>query len=702
MSMSKRTRTVILWGIAIGLLVGMVISFTPTMGLNFGGQSAMLGTPQILVNGEPIREAEVTQASQGTLFNAVSEGPVAEDLERLLVDELVRQKLIEQAAAPIRVSNGDVRAAVDEFREARGVAGRANDRNYVNLIASGGFTDETFRDYLRGQLKVSSWEESLVSDVEVSDAEVEAYYQSHLSSYQSEEQIVARHIVVEDRDLATELREQVVAGASFAVLAAENSIEAAEREGALGAPVGETEPQPVGRPALPTAVANAAFALRGAGLTDVVEAAGAFHIVQVEQYLPASARPLEEVRATVEEDTLTAKQQGVVEAEIERLRSAATVEFPATSTLSFDNPTIAIVGDTEIPVVDLDRATYNNPQIQQALSPETADLITQLFKPAVLDQLIDTELAYQGAQNLDVDLVGSKAGVAQAALSYVSRDATFTEEEVEEYYENNEAAFTLSAEAVVTEVSFADLQAAQGFRSALLDGADLDEAAAENGGTVTEHGRVMPNTLPAELDTAVFDTEAFEALPDGDNDVSDVIVIVTQAPAEEADDGEAADGEAEAASEAEGAEVAADEDAGAAAESADGEAATDAETAATQAEPVEIETFVVLVADRTPARLRPLEDVRAQVETAVRNQNRQALSSEWLTDLRDEIEVREFTIVDLSPETEFIPEGVAPEGEEVPAETPAADDIPVDDAAPAEEVPTEEVPADEPAGDEAQ
>ncbi|HZJ10331.1 MAG TPA: peptidyl-prolyl cis-trans isomerase, partial [Trueperaceae bacterium] len=353
MSMSKRTRTVILWVIAIGLLVGMVISFTPTMGLTWGGQTALLGTPQILVNGEPIREAEVTQASQGTLFNAVSEGPVAEDLQRLLVDELVRQKVIEQAAAPVRVSNGDVRDEVDDFREARGVAGRGNDRNYVSLIGSAGFTDQTFRDYLREQLRITAWEESLIEDVTVSDAEIEAHYLSHPSSYQSEEQILARHIVVEDQELAEQIRAEVVAGASFAELAAEHSTQLAERQGALGAQEGEAEPSPVGRPALPTAVANAAFALRGAGLTDVVESAGVYHLVQVEEYLPAATRPLEEVRETVAEDALNAKKQGVVEAEVERLRAEATVSFPETSTLSFDNPTIAIVGDTEISEVQL-------------------------------------------------------------------------------------------------------------------------------------------------------------------------------------------------------------------------------------------------------------------------------------------------------------------------------------------------------------
>src|SRR5690606_28001826 len=234
----------------------------------------------------------------------------------------------------------------------------------------------------------------------------------------------------------------------------------------------------------------------GAGLTDVVEAAGTFHLVQVEEFLPAETRPLDEVRSTVEADALEAKKQGVIEAEVERLRAAATVEFPETSTLSFDNPTVAVVGDTEIKAVELDRATYTNSQIQQALSPDTADLIVQLFKPAVLDQLINTELAYQGAQSLGVDLVGTRATVAQAARNYVARDAEVTEDEVEAYYQNNIAAYTLSAEADVTQVDFTDLESAQAFRAAMLVGANASEAARELGGTLTEHGRVLPNTLP--------------------------------------------------------------------------------------------------------------------------------------------------------------------------------------------------------------
>jgi len=685
MKMSKRTRTVVLWLIAIGLLIGMVISFTPSMGL-FQSQTAQLGTPQILVNDQPIRESEVLAARQGTLFNAVTEGPVAEDLERLLVDELVRQKLIAQAAASMNVSGADVRRAVDDFRASRGVDGRANDRAYVQIINAAGFTDETFRDYLRDQLRLSAWEESLVGDVTVTDAEVEAFYQAHTSSYQSEDRIVARHIVVADRTVADDVRAQVIDGASFAELATEHSLELADRGGALGAQSGESEPRAVGRAALPTAVANAAFALRGAGLTEVVETPAGFHIVQVVEYQPAATRPFEDVRLTVQEDALAAKQAGVVEAEIERLRAAATVTFPSTSLLSFDNPVIAKVGDTEITEVQLDRATYTNSQIQQALSPQTADLIVGLFKPAVRSQLIDNELAYQGAAQLGVPLVGTRAGIAQAALDFVSRDAAVSDEEIEEYYRANIAAFTLSAEADVTQVDFTDLESAAAFRRDLIDGAEPAAAAEARGGSLVEHGRVLPNTLGTELNTALFSTSAFAELPGSDLEVSDVIVLLT--PVEAQDGADEAD------------DTATDEDASAddAADGADQDATTAADDAAA---PTEVETFVVLVAERTPARERPLDDVRAQIATTVLANNRQALRADWLAGLRDEIEVAEYTIIDLSPETSLpgfeVPEtldGADLTGSDVTGDEEAADEAGDDQAG-------EDLPSEDAAGDEA-
>jgi parvulin-like peptidyl-prolyl isomerase len=653
MKLTRRTNTIILWLISLGLVLGMIITFTPTMG-GFGrGATADGSPPALTVNGATVSELQVARLRSNQLFNLVSEGEVGRDLQHLLVDEVVRQELVRQEAARQRVTDAEVRTAVDEFRRARGVAGSRNDSQYVQILANAGFTDESFRAYLREQLRQEKWETALLAGVSVSDEEVRAFYDANRSLYASEERIVARDIVLATREEAEAARLELVAGADPAAVASERSIERADRAGALGAPAGQTTPRPVGRPALPTAVANAAFALTAGGITEVVEASGAFHVVVVEEYLAPAPRPFEDVADQVRTDTLTAKQAAAIDDELARLRAAATVTIAPTSALEYDNVVMASVGEAAITRSDLVRATYTNPQIQQALSPDTAFIISAFFKPAILDQLIDQELAYQGARDLGMPFVGPRRFVAQTALNYVARDVAVSDADIARYYDENPSQFVVPASADVVQVTFDDTAAALAFRRAVLGGADPVTAASEGGGDYASLGRVTRGRLDPQLDAALFETNAFEPLGSGGLEISDVLVLSEDAvelPESLQDAGdEAADAAADAAAEA---------------EEAAGEGA---------------ETVVVLIAERSSERRRPLEDVRAQIETTVLAEARAAARESWLADLRGRIDVVDFTSA-ASPTTSapfVVPplEEPAPAGDapgEAPADPPAA------------------------------
>jgi len=628
MKLSRRANTIILWLVSIGLLAGMVITFTPSLGLGFGGAN-QAGAAALQVNGEPVRELTVAQARSNPLFLSVTEGEVGEDLELVLVDALIRQEVVRQESARQRVSDADVRRAVDEFRTTRGIAGRANDTAYLDLLARSGFTDETFRVYLRQQLQEEAWEATVTDGVEVSDDEVRAYFEGNRDRYVSEERIEARHIVTEDRDTADVARARLEAGESAAVVARELSVERADRDGALGAAAGETEPRPVGRPALPTQVATAAFGLGGPGVTDVIESDDRFHVVVVEAYLPVAPRPFDEVAAAVRDDALAAKQSGVLEAEIERLVDAARVEIPEASTLRFDDEPVAVVGDVEIMATDLVRATYTNPQIQQALSPDTAFIITAFFKPSVLAQLVDQELALQGLAALETPFVGPRSVVAQSALNYVARDAEFTEDDVVAYYEQNQATFTVPASAEVRQVEADTLEVAAAFRDALVRDGDVAEAAEESGAEVVDLGLVVPGQLEGLLDLTLFGTDAFEPLPEEPWQVSDILVVTDEVPLlpESLDVDPAAEG-------AEAEEPVAEAEAGGPAAEAEG---SDTEVA----EPLTrmVDRYVILVADRRPERVRPLAEVRGQIEATVLAEARADLREAWVEGLRETIEV---------------------------------------------------------------
>jgi parvulin-like peptidyl-prolyl isomerase len=721
---SKRTQ-LIFWLIIIGLLISMLIAFTPTLNGLFGGgqQAQQLGEPALVVNGETIYSLEVAQAQQNPPFNMGFQGEIGDDLNLLLTDTLIENKVLQQAASNIRVTDGEVRDRLNQFREEQNIAGARNDTAYLNLIGQYGFTDATFRDYWRNQIRFERYRENLTKDVTVSDAEVEAFYNLNQDAYKSEEKIKARQIVVSDQAKADELLARAQAGEDFATLARENSEELADRDGALGAASGSTEPQPVGAAALPGAVSQAAFALQGPGLTDVIAANEKFYIVNVEEFVPSAVRPLEEVREEVRSAALESKKQGVLESTFEDLRDKAQVSVPEGSVLVYDNPAVARVGDTEIKKSELVHAVYQSPQIQQALQPGMEQIITGLFKPSYLEQLIDREVAYQGAQQItDATFFGSKSQIAQQALQYVARDATATPEDLQAYYEENlESRFTIPASAVVSRVDFTTQEAATAFREAMLEGGELQATAEANGGIVADLGTVQPGSLPTELDTALFGTDAFDPLPNSEETISDILVVqepVEETPAEEAATEETATDEAateeaatedtaseEATTEETTAETATTEEA--TTETASTEDATTAEdttadgtttasaAATTEAstEPATRDVYVVLVGTRTPEEVRPFEEVKSIVEQEVLNQKRSELQRAWLDEVKATIPVENLLATVTPPAEETAPTF---ETTPLPETTgPGATGTPAEEATPTEgtEAPATEDPA---------
>ena len=219
------------------------------------------------------------------------------------------------------------------------------------------------------------------------------------------------------------------------------------------------------------------------------------------------------------------------------------------------------MGDEEIRAADLSRATYANPQVQNFLSPNNAQLITQFFKPSILESLINQTLAAQGAQALGITTIGPEPTVAQSALDYVSQDAAVSDADVQAYYDENISRFTLPPRAVATQATFDDQAAATAFRQSLVttglneqdglvdDGvtggvsggvtggaaesaseSPLQVAATAAGGTVQDLGVVTPGELSAELETALFES-TLTPVPNSIRQVSDVLTLTQEVAA---------------------------------------------------------------------------------------------------------------------------------------------------------------------------
>jgi len=139
---------------------------------------------------------------------------------------------------------------------------------------------------------------------QVSDADIQAYYNQHQAQFQVKEQVKVRHILIAvpagsdsktdsaAKAKADDLLKQIKGGANFADLASKNSDDPGSKTagGELGwLDRGRTVPE----------FDKTAFALSPGQTSDVIKTQFGYHILQVEEKKTAHLRPLSEVKAEI-------------------------------------------------------------------------------------------------------------------------------------------------------------------------------------------------------------------------------------------------------------------------------------------------------------------------------------------------------------------------------------------------------------------
>ncbi|HTF43713.1 MAG TPA: peptidyl-prolyl cis-trans isomerase, partial [Terriglobales bacterium] len=139
---------------------------------------------------------------------------------------------------------------------------------------------------------------------QISDADVQAYYNAHKDQYQVKEQVKTRHILIAvpagsdakvdaaAKAKAEDLLKQIKAGGNFADLASKNSDDPGSKVQGGELPMYPTS-------GLDPAYAKAAMALNPGQTSDVVKSQFGYHIIQTEQKDAAHTKPLAEVKADI-------------------------------------------------------------------------------------------------------------------------------------------------------------------------------------------------------------------------------------------------------------------------------------------------------------------------------------------------------------------------------------------------------------------
>lgn len=251
-----------------------------------------------------LTQAKKQYTDAGRKFPAVGSSGY-EGIKNQIVAYLVRNAAIDEEAAQmgVKITDAEVDASLNQLIEQRFEGDRAK---YRNELKKENMTEQQLKDGLRQQLIGQRVQTMLVERVEVSDDEIEKYYNEHKSSYRQAESRMASHILVKTKAKAEELYRQLQNGAKFATLAKKNSQDPGSKTS--GGALGNVE-----KGKMVAEFEKALFKLDNGELSRPVKSSFGWHLILAQSATkPARMQTLKEATATIEQTLQQQKQSEAV------------------------------------------------------------------------------------------------------------------------------------------------------------------------------------------------------------------------------------------------------------------------------------------------------------------------------------------------------------------------------------------------------
>jgi len=241
-------------------------------------------------------------------------------IEQVLVGQAAEQAGLEPDPAEVDKSIADLQSIFD------------SESAFQMKLDGEGFTQESFRAHIGRMMVAKQYLDKIrMAAADVTDADLEQYYEENKRRLTVPEQIRVRHILItwkpmgqpDDRayirEQVTPILERARAGEDFAALAREFSDDFATKQ--VGGDTGMFH-----RGQMAPAFEAAAFALEPGEISEPVETAFGVHIIKLEERREEELLAFNDIRDQLREHVQNEQVEQAVREEVERLTAAADIQ----------------------------------------------------------------------------------------------------------------------------------------------------------------------------------------------------------------------------------------------------------------------------------------------------------------------------------------------------------------------------------------
>lgn len=274
-------------------------------------------TPLIIIGERQITIADFHQEIQPLQAELVQ---LPAEQQQLLLRQSLSQLIDQELLLAEAQRRGIAISELEMQQKLRDLRGTYTAEEYQDILRTSGQNPENWLQQLRIRLLSEKVAASITrGKINIESLQIEEYYLLHLEDYRRPEQLQARQILVKTQDEATRLRNRVLAGESFAELAARNSLSPdSENGGSLGM---------FAQGQLPPEFDKVLFALTPGRVSQPVKSPYGVHLFLVDKKLKAGVLPLAEVEAAIQRQLQSTEETGLYQQWLYELREETDVQI---------------------------------------------------------------------------------------------------------------------------------------------------------------------------------------------------------------------------------------------------------------------------------------------------------------------------------------------------------------------------------------